>query len=344
MTQFDENGVELTAEEAVDEILAGRHVTEEHLIPEDGPCPAGRACALNGGAVHCFHCRRNWPPDETWVEPRAYKSPEAYEVVRRRVATILSPLPKQSRRCRFGWHKWEYRTSLVRDDEGEVDWQAGTETIDARCARPGCLGYPSWEFTHEERVQLSPRGGDGLSGHSFREAHRSFEQALAVCEAERDKANRNWQMAQEGFDFQHGVMKDVIARAEAAESRLAEAEAALVIEREHNPSRIYCPKCQTNLPCESCDRYSVERDKWEARAEAAEAKWLREVDAVTEEVGLREAAEQSVSALEAALRRYGQHKPKCECYLWDPEWEREPVCNCGLDALLAVSSPAEEQA
>jgi hypothetical protein len=81
-------------------------------------------------------------------------------------------------------------------------------------------------------------------------------------------------------------------KAEAAEAELAEAlyqqkvqrtfgeeqwalreaaEAELAIEREHNPSRVICPKCQANLPCESCKRYSVQRDELEARAEAAEA-------------------------------------------------------------------------
>lgn len=33
------------------------------------PCPKGKDCALNSGAVHCFHCRRNWPRDETWDVP-----------------------------------------------------------------------------------------------------------------------------------------------------------------------------------------------------------------------------------------------------------------------------------
>lgn len=33
------------------------------------PCPAGDECALNKGAIHCFHCRRNWPRDETWEIP-----------------------------------------------------------------------------------------------------------------------------------------------------------------------------------------------------------------------------------------------------------------------------------
>jgi hypothetical protein len=37
--------------------------TEEH------PCPKGDGCALNKGAVHCNHCHRNWPPDETWDAP-----------------------------------------------------------------------------------------------------------------------------------------------------------------------------------------------------------------------------------------------------------------------------------
>lgn len=32
-------------------------------------CPAGNECAINSGACHCFHCRRNWPRDETWEQP-----------------------------------------------------------------------------------------------------------------------------------------------------------------------------------------------------------------------------------------------------------------------------------
>lgn len=32
-------------------------------------CPKGEGCALSEGAVHCFHCGRNWPPDETWAVP-----------------------------------------------------------------------------------------------------------------------------------------------------------------------------------------------------------------------------------------------------------------------------------
>lgn len=34
------------------------------------PCPLGDECALNHGAVHCFGCHRNWPPDKTWVRRR----------------------------------------------------------------------------------------------------------------------------------------------------------------------------------------------------------------------------------------------------------------------------------
>jgi hypothetical protein len=33
------------------------------------PCPKGDDCALNKGAIHCFHCRRNWPRDWTWDVP-----------------------------------------------------------------------------------------------------------------------------------------------------------------------------------------------------------------------------------------------------------------------------------
>lgn len=36
-------------------------------------CPAGEECALNKGAIHCFHCRRNWPRDETWDTPFAQR-------------------------------------------------------------------------------------------------------------------------------------------------------------------------------------------------------------------------------------------------------------------------------
>lgn len=40
-------------------------------------CPKGDDCALNDGAVHCKHCGRNWPPDETW--PRGGVSPSGKE-------------------------------------------------------------------------------------------------------------------------------------------------------------------------------------------------------------------------------------------------------------------------
>lgn len=36
-------------------------------MPADHPCPRRDDCALNNGAVHCFSCHRNWPPDETWI-------------------------------------------------------------------------------------------------------------------------------------------------------------------------------------------------------------------------------------------------------------------------------------
>jgi hypothetical protein len=65
-------------------------------------------------------------------------------------------------------------------------------------------------------------------------------------------------------DEYHNLLEAEHMRAEAAEAEVA-------IEREHNPSRVICPKCQANLPCESCKRYSVLRDELEARAEAAEA-------------------------------------------------------------------------
>lgn len=42
----------------------------ERARAEAHPCPAGDGCALNKGAVHCKHCGRNWPPDETWDRGR----------------------------------------------------------------------------------------------------------------------------------------------------------------------------------------------------------------------------------------------------------------------------------
>lgn len=41
--------------------------------PGEHPCPRGDDCAIGKGAVRCFACGRNWPPDETWgvsAEPR----------------------------------------------------------------------------------------------------------------------------------------------------------------------------------------------------------------------------------------------------------------------------------
>ncbi len=55
-----------------------------------------------------------------------------------------------------------------------------------------------------------------------------------------------------------------VDRAEAAEAELA-------IEREANPNRVVCPKCQANLPCESCKRYSVQRDELESEADRLKA-------------------------------------------------------------------------
>lgn len=62
-----------------------------------------------------------------------------------------------------------------------------------------------------------------------------------------------------------------LKRAEAAERERDEARRELAEERERNPSRVICPRCQANLPCESCRQYSLAREEWERRAEAAEA-------------------------------------------------------------------------
>lgn len=51
-----------------------REVADARVPPFNDPhaqsrqisCPRGAECALNKGAVRCFHCGRNWPPDETW--------------------------------------------------------------------------------------------------------------------------------------------------------------------------------------------------------------------------------------------------------------------------------------
>jgi len=70
---------------------------------------------------------------------------------------------------------------------------------------------------------------------------------------ERDTANADWHR-----------MRDLHA---SAITDLRAVEVELAIEREANPNRVICPKCQANLPCESCKRYSVLRDELEAERE-----------------------------------------------------------------------------
>lgn len=56
-----------------------------------------------------------------------------------------------------------------------------------------------------------------------------------------------------------------------SESEVEALREQLEIEREGNPNRVVCPKCYANLPCESCKRYSRERDQWERGLEALRA-------------------------------------------------------------------------
>lgn len=91
-----------------------------------------------------------------------------------------------------------------------------------------------------------------------RDTHANLDFCIQERErltAERDEARRDWRQYE---------IEEECARADAAERELAE-------ERERNPSRVVCPRCQANLPCESCRQYSIAREKWERRAEAAEA-------------------------------------------------------------------------
>ena len=69
----DPDGIKVKARRRRDLVEAtGRDLAEVVLLVAAGcarkthPCPKGDGCALNDGAVTCFHCGRNWPPDETW--------------------------------------------------------------------------------------------------------------------------------------------------------------------------------------------------------------------------------------------------------------------------------------
>ena len=66
--------------------LPSRYEKLVSLVPGP-PCPQGIDCALNSGAVHCFHCRRNWPPDITW-----YMSFEERPVLKRVKRRFKRPL------------------------------------------------------------------------------------------------------------------------------------------------------------------------------------------------------------------------------------------------------------
>lgn len=56
-------------EEAVALAAMGEYEVVDVSEAKALPCPKGDGCALNKGAVSCFHCGRNWPPDETWSPP-----------------------------------------------------------------------------------------------------------------------------------------------------------------------------------------------------------------------------------------------------------------------------------
>ena len=53
----------------------GRHAPDPQCPVH--PCPRGDDCALNSGAVHCKHCGRDWPPDETWSKPTPVRVEDA---------------------------------------------------------------------------------------------------------------------------------------------------------------------------------------------------------------------------------------------------------------------------
>jgi hypothetical protein len=88
--------------------------------------------------------------------------------------------------------------------------------------------------------------------------------ALDRLEAERDAAKRLADMQATELGHERRTISKWMLRAEAAEAELA-------IEREANPNRVVCPKCQANLPCESCKRYSVLRDDLEAERDRLRA-------------------------------------------------------------------------
>lgn len=68
----------------------------------------------------------------------------------------LSSSSPQTWKCRIGWHKWDYLTTLIRDEDGEPEWALGTEVIAARCVRPGCRLYSEWGYVHEQRELIPP--------------------------------------------------------------------------------------------------------------------------------------------------------------------------------------------
>jgi hypothetical protein len=64
----DAHTIRIEARSALAELLAVGERDKAEIEALKG-CPAGTGCAINSGAVHCFHCRRNWPRDETWEQP-----------------------------------------------------------------------------------------------------------------------------------------------------------------------------------------------------------------------------------------------------------------------------------
>lgn len=105
--------------------------------------------------------------------------------------------------------------------------------------------------------------------YAVRDALEIAELALARAEdAERERDNYEYAKAHalrlEQMVEAHGdAISRLIMEREGALARCATLEQELAIERERNHNRVICPKCQANLPCESCARYSVLRDRLE---------------------------------------------------------------------------------
>jgi len=154
---------------------------------------------------------------------------------------------------------------------------------------------------------------------------------------------REWEDAAQGAENPHpdeehcacvGPLRATIARLRAEVERLTR---ELEIERERNASRIFCPKCGANLPCESCEQYQADVERL-----TGERDRLRQTITEIEEldpggIGLDAVIRDHQSRAEkaeAALREYGRHQSGC---LW-----RYQECSCGFDAAPYAPEPGEE--